>query len=210
MLANSAWDIPFCSRSSFNLIAKFIFLILSQRGEAVNRIVILLLFVIILLTFTPNCDNILTKRSERCYADNRFGRLGRSLLPIGNTPLTVAAAELLQPGRGEKGIDVMKYLGKKKLFEVLQTTGAVDPRNKLTMKDCKYEFYRGNEWLSFRDYYLLEEDVDTEIRIFSPRQSYLSLSVEKIYVNRHVTIFTKSFFINSIPNFSEALKKIKG
>lgn len=139
------------------------------------------------------------------------GGVGRSFLLIGsNTPLTVAAAELLQPGRGEKGIDVMKYLGKKKLFEVLQTTGVVDPRNKLIMKDCKYEFYRGNEWLSFRDYYLFEEDVDTEIRIFCPRQSYLSLSVEKIYVNRHVTIFTKSFFMDSIPNLSEALKKIKG
>ena len=104
----------------------------------------------------------------------------------------------------------MKYLGKKKLFEVLQTTGVVDPRNKLTMKDCKYEYYRGNEWLSFYDCYLLEEDVDTKICIFCPRQSCLSLSVDKIYVNRHVTIFTKSFFMDSIPNLLEALNKIKG
>ena len=91
---------------------------------------------------------------------------------------------------------MVKYQGKRRLYEFLKTQGFTVPK----MKEMKYEFYHGNEWLRCDEIGLFgtfsnmtvttyaydeEEDKDIEVGFFSYRNG------ECVYKRERTTVKSK-------------------
>ncbi len=62
---------------------------------------------------------------------------------------------------------MMRYQGKKKLYEFLVSHGYIVSK----MKDCKYQFYHGSEWI---------KDYDSNIELYSPSTNVVFVTVTEI------------------------------